>query len=250
MVVAVRELTVPIAGWTHASPVRIAHISDLHFTRWNRTYADAQRALLGLDYDLLAATGDFCDFRRRWRRAAERTRRFFDPLAGAAPIVAVLGNHDHPGLATADQLPLRFLNNESVGIALKGGALRIAGVDQATPDRENLMTALGPGSGVDGPAVLLAHYPSTVFRLPRPRPPLQLSGHTHGGQIRFPWIGCLWPHDRIPRAFARGLHRVGGTVLHVSPGIGVSLPLRVRINCPPEITILNLVRADGNEPCR
>ena len=55
-----------------------------------------------------------------------------------------------------------------------------------------------------------------------------------------PWLGCLWANDRIPRRMACGLHLVNGSTLHVSPGIGTSLPLRVRINCPAEITVLTL----------
>jgi predicted MPP superfamily phosphohydrolase len=65
-----------------------------------------------------------------------------------------------------------------------------------------------------------------------------LSGHTHGGQIRFPWLGCVWANDRIPLRLARGLHRVADTWLHTTPGIGTSAPIRMRINCPPEVSIL------------
>ena len=106
-------------------------------------------------------------------------------------------------------------------------------------DEEDLDAALAQRAG-DVPAILLAHYPSTIFRLGSHHVSLVLSGHTHGGQIRAPRLGCLWPNDRIPRSFARGLHRVEDRYLHVSAGIGASLPLRVRINCPPELSLLTL----------
>ncbi|MFH1110714.1 MAG: hypothetical protein V1790_16175, partial [Planctomycetota bacterium] len=87
----------------------------------------------------------------------------------------------------------------------------------------------------------LAHYPSTVFRVPMGKVQLVLSGHTHGGQIRLPGLGCVWANDRIPRRMSRGLHEVAGTMIHVSPGIGVCLPIRIRVNCPAEVTVLTLV---------
>lgn len=238
--VLIAEHNVPIAGLAPAlDGVRIAHISDLHLRRWDRVTQAAQEALATLDYDVLAATGDFGCFRRHWRQAALLARRFFEPLAARGPVYAVLGNHDDPRLATAPDMPLTFLRNESRRMQFNGAALFLAGVDQFRRRTERLDLALSETSP-DAPVVLLAHYPSTVFRLRSTQAALVLSGHTHGGQIRFPWIGCAWANDRIPRAMSRGLHGVNGTHLHVSPGIGVSLPLRVRINCPAEVAVLSL----------
>ena len=111
--------------------------------------------------------------------------------------------------------------NESVRIEHDGDFVEVIGVNQSTPCTENLDTALRD-ERPSGVRFLLAHYPSTIYRLPPDRVDIQLSGHTHGGQIRLPWLGCLWANDRIPTGLARGLHAVNGTHLHVSPGIGVS----------------------------
>jgi len=245
--VVVRELNVPIADLPPGlDGLRIAHVSDLHFRRWDRVTQAAQSSLLTLAYDLLAVTGDLGNFRRNWQCAADLARRFFEPLAQRRMPYAVLGNHDDPRLADAE-LPLRFLRNESVCLDFFGVKLRLAGVDQSTPQAEDLDAALGNGRSVT-PTILLAHYPSTVFRLRNPCVQLVLSGHTHGGQIRLPGLGCLWPNDQIPRRMARGLHRVADTMIHVSPGIGVSLPLRIRWNCAPEITVLNLISSHITAP--
>jgi len=225
-----------------AGEVRVAHISDLHFRRWDAVSVAAQSQLLALDYDLLVATGDFGNFRRHWRSAADLTKRFFDPLVERGEVFAVLGNHDDPRIASAADMPLTFLRNESRLVHTPGGTIRLAGVDQFTKGAESLKDAFAD-TGDDEPVVLLAHYPSTAFRLEKHRVDLVLSGHTHGGQIRLPRVGCIWPNDRIPRALSQGLHAVNGTNLHVSPGIGTSLPLRVRINCPAQIAILTLTNA-------
>jgi hypothetical protein len=246
--VAVKNITIRVSGWsTGNTGLRIAHISDFHFRRWNGVIQAAQDLLLTLEYDLLVATGDFGTVPRHWTRAVELMWRFFEPIAQRAPAYGVLGNHDYPGPPTnASHLPLKVLRNESVLVECSGACLELAGVDQTTPEAEDLPVALGTPHDHRF-TVLLAHYPSTVLRLPPARVGLQLSGHTHGGQIRFPYLGCLWTNDRITRRMARGLHRVAETFLYVSSGIGVSWPIPLRIHCPPEVTIITLKPAARHE---
>ncbi len=243
--VILRRTVVPITGLP-ASPagLRIAHVSDFHFfDGWNRTFEAAQDLLLGVEYDLLVATGDFVDDPAKWKTAAESARRFFEPLAIRTPIFGSLGNHDDPRVATEADLPVTFLCNRAVTLKLRGHPITIAGVRQSCSGGEDLSAALAKAPP-DGPLILLAHLPSTVYRLPSQDVDLVLSGHTHGGQIRFPWIGCVWSNDRLPPSMARGLHRVGSTHLHVNPGIGVSGPIRARFNCPPEVSLLSLQPAN------
>ena len=169
-------------------------------------------------------------------------RSFFEPLAANAPIYAVLGNHDDPRLPSVADLPLTFLRNQTDLVRVNGAELNLAGIEQTKPrcgDLDAVLASARPGL----PTILLAHYPSTVFRLPPGRVQLVLSGHTHGGQVRFPWLGCLWANDRIPRHMARGIHDVNGTKIHVSAGLGASLPIPIRINCPPELSILTVIPA-------
>jgi len=219
--------------------LRVVHLSDLHFRRWDRTLKDAQNILYSLDYDLLVVTGDFCSLKRCWRHAAEMTREFFEPLVQRRPVYAVLGNHDVPDFAEMTALPIEWLRNQSRILEFSGGAVELAGIEQCVPRGGDLSATLAGDRGGDV-VVLLAHYPSTALRVPKGRVDLVLSGHTHGGQIRPPFVGCLWPNDRIPRILAHGLHRLETTMLHVSSGLGVSFPIRIRINCPPEVAVLKL----------
>jgi hypothetical protein len=94
-----------------------------------------------------------------------------------------------------------------------------------------------------GPTILLSHLPSAIWTFSDERVSLVLSGHTHGGQWRFPLVGCLWTHDKIPTRMAYGLHKVGPTQLYVTSGLGESGPIPVRLRCPPEIAVLTLHRA-------
>lgn len=237
---AVREWDVAAHKWPGGlSGLRIAHVSDFHFKRWNRPTLHAQELLKSLDYDLLLVTGDFGNFHRHWRHAAEMTRRFFEPIAGRVPTFAVLGNHDDPCFPSAGNLPLTFLRNQSTRLSIKGTELFVAGIEQVVPRGGNLAATLAEVEP-EAPTVLLAHYPSTTYRVTAKQAQLVLSGHTHGGQIRMPWFGCIWPNDRVPRKMASGLHQVNDVHVHVSAGIGASLPIRMRINCPPEIAILTM----------
>lgn len=232
--VAVRHLVVRSEAALRG--LRIAHVSDLHFRKWTAVLQSAQRLLATLAYDVLAITGDFAEWPWRWPRAAEMSRRFFAPLRDRTAIFATLGNHDHPAFAEVEGLPIRFLRNESVVLEHAGQRYRLAGVEQVVKRGGDLHAALGPDDRL--PTVLLAHYPSTIYRLPTGRVALQLSGHTHGGQWRLPYVGCIWGNDRIHPRYAWGLHRFPQAHLHVSAGIGTSLPIHARVNCPPEITIL------------
>ena len=225
--------------------LRIAHVSDLHFRAWGPLYAQTQQLLAGLTYDMLAVTGDFSDRPGRWRKTAEWCRRFFEPLRPPLGTYAVLGNHDDPRLGRVTDLPLTWLNDESTVPPGGPGRLRVAGICQNVPGAGRIAHALAE-AGEDEAVILLTHYPSAIYAVPAGRVQLLLAGHTHGGQVRFPFLGALWTNDRLPRGMARGLHLVGKTWLHVNPGIGVSFPLRARIMCHREITVLELRRVEGS----
>jgi predicted MPP superfamily phosphohydrolase len=246
--VNVRGRQVPVPGLpVETDGLRIAHVSDLHLRRFGRLESCAQQVLLGLDYDVLVCTGDV-EHVTDSCRAGWLCRRFFGPLAARSACLAVLGNHDAEELAHAADLPITFLRDDWRRIEVGSAAVVFAGLDQAGDRCGDLRRALADAPA-DLPIVLLAHYPSTVYRVRDERVQLVLAGHTHGGQIRLPWIGCVWTHDRIPLGLARGLHVVNGRFLHVCAGVGVSSPVRARFLCPPEIAILTLCAA-GQTPWR
>jgi len=229
--------------------LRIAQVSDLHLGLLVRHAAARRTAsvLAGLAPDIVVSTGDLVDGQvNRLEGLAEILAAVPAPLGK----YAVTGNHEYyagivQSLAFARRAGFTVLRGEAVE---PGGAVRIAGVDdEAAPG------FLGPN--VPPPALFaaaaLGRQPSPLFTVllkHRPRPPkeaqglfdLQLSGHTHGGQI-FPFGFVV----RRPYPFFRGLYRLeGGGLLWVSRGTGTWGP-PVRVGSPPEVTVIDLERPAG-----
>jgi len=156
---------------------------------------------------------------------------------------AVLGNHDHVKGAAIVQDALRqsgieLLNNRGVTLSVGPCGFYLAGVDSmaaGTPDVRAAFVA----HRSEASSLVLAHEPDTIDYYSQHVPiDLQLSGHSHGGQIRLPGVGpiILPPWGR---RYPRGLYQVQDSQLFTSQGIGM-VDLPVRINCPPEIAEITL----------
>lgn len=195
-----------------------------------------------LKADLVVLTGDYV-----WR--------YLDAIDELAPILAMLdarhgvfstlGNHDYwldAGVIkdTMEKSGLPVLVNQGVPIQQGEGTLYLAGLDDGWSGNPDLDATLD-GAPADAPVVLLCHEPDLAdeFSLDG-RVSLQLSGHTHGGQIRVPGVGALiLPY--LGRKYDLGLYKVNDMLLYTNRGIGV-ISEPVRYNCPPEITQIVLVR--------
>jgi predicted MPP superfamily phosphohydrolase len=239
-----RRVEVPLARWPRAlDGFRIVQLSDVHLgplldRRFAASLAERVNVLAA---DLVVVTGDLVDGGVR-RIGAE-----VEPLGALRArhgVFFVTGNHDYYSgaddwVARMTGLGWRALRNERVAIERDGAAFDLAGVD----DHHGALVE--PGGGEDlpralegrdprRPVVLLAHDPATFRRASRHDVDLQLSGHTHGGQI--------WPFRwavRITVPWVEGLHRVGRSALYVSRGTGFWGP-PMRLGAPAEITELVL----------
>ena len=133
-----------------------------------------------------------------------------------------------------------MLANSSVPLERDGRRLWLAGMQDALQQRPDLLTALPAARNPDQePLILLAHEPDFADQVLGHRIDLVLSGHTHGGQIRIPFLPPLLLPE-MGTKYVEGLFRLhDGTRLYVNRGIGaVNLPFRFR--CPPEITVITL----------
>ncbi|MFB7646189.1 metallophosphoesterase [Streptomyces sp. NPDC056084] len=224
---------------------RVALITDTHYgpldrARWSARVCETVNTL---DADLVCHTGDIAD------GTAERRRAQAAPLATVRATrarVYVTGNHEYYGEAQGwvdlmDELGWEPLRNRHLLLERGGDTLVVAGVDDVTAEssglaghRAHLAGALH-GADPDHPVLLLAHQPKFVDRAAAGGVDLQLSGHTHGGQI--------WPFHhlvRIDQPALAGLSRHGArTLLYTSRGTGFWGP-PFRVFAPSEITLLVL----------
>ena len=241
------RVEIALARWPHAlDGFRIVQISDLHIGPiLGRAFAEKLvERCNALQPDLLAVTGDLVD------GATRHLVPEVEPLAGlraAHGVYFVTGNHDHYSGARSwvnevEKLGLRVLRNERVAIETNGAVFDLAGVDDHQGSfeegwREDLPRALD-GRDPARPLVLLAHDPRTFKRARRMGVDLQLSGHTHGGQI--------WPFRYLVRLATRwvaGLYREGDATIYVSRGTGFWGP-PMRLFAPAEITEITLRARD------
>jgi predicted MPP superfamily phosphohydrolase len=225
---------------------RLAHVSDIHLGGWmNRErLARVVDVVLAAEPDAVALTGDFVYGHRQIApETSDGLRAELARLAAVLPVFGVLGNHDYwtdPGRVRAvlAAAGVQDLTNRSVSLARGAERLYVAGLDDAwegDPQVERVADEIPDG----GAAILLVHEPDIADRSARTgRFALQLSGHTHGGQVAIPLIGMpVLPY--MGHKYPSGLYRVGRMLQYTNRGVGVA-GLAVRFNCRPEITVFVL----------
>ncbi|WP_197479887.1 metallophosphoesterase [Paenibacillus swuensis] len=225
--------------------LRVVHFSDLHAGHFygEEQLAELVRRINLLQPDVLCFTGDLYD-----GPIAENDglTELLAQLKASNGKFAVLGNHDYwdsPKKVTArlQEAGFTVLNNKHAMITKNNSELYIAGLKNVTWDQPDLMDAI-KGIPKEACTLLLVHEPDFADRIDdKSSVSLQLSGHSHGGQIRLPGIGALITPPRGSK-YVDGLYRLpGGLQVYTNRGIGTSqLPLR--LFCRPEITILTLKR--------
>ncbi len=228
--------------------LRLGQITDLHFSSRHPFLAPMREWIARQEVDLWAVTGDLYE-----SLAGESELRGLMALLHAPlGVFAVPGNNDNrvfratggPEQALTD-LGLTVLLNRSTHIERGGDRIRLAGVDDPSRQLDDLSRAL-EGAVPEEFVLLLAHSPDIIFRAARRAIPFTLTGHTHGGQIRWPLLGVLHAGTRTrgcgPR-MAEGALQAGASVVYVSRGTGDSiLPFRYR--CPGELTTFTLRRGE------
>ena len=244
--VLLQKLPARLDGFT------IAQLSDFHYDpHFTATPIEAAvNVVNGLNADLAVLCGDYVTApllgaRRGWLRAAEAAdpcARLLGRLRTRLGVVAVLGNHDaftDPGHVTRalEVEGIRVLRNQSIPIEHNGASFWLAGVNAVLGGGANIHEALRgvPGSKA---VVLLCHEPDFADQVARFGVDLQLSGHSHGGQVRLPLVGPLYLPP-LARKYPWGLRRIGPMLLYTNCGIG-TIRIPVRWNCPPEITVFTL----------
>lgn len=221
--------------------LRIAHLSDLHIRRFNDFFGKVAAAVNALSPDLILLTGDYLERSRNIRGV----QSFLELLRAPGGVFAIQGNWEYWARVEGENLRRHFarvgvslLINERRDLVLQGVPTSLLGLDY--PSSADSLVRLQEQSDPARLNILLSHVPAFDHSLLTPGTDLILSGHTHGGQVRLPFL----PPPILPRfsgEFYSGLFRVGttNTPLYVNRGIGTSI-LPVRFFCRPEITLFRL----------
>ena len=236
--------TVKIAGWPEAAAgLKVGQLTDLHCLddRAVARTAHAARMLLALKPDIVFLTGDYitADDPQDWANAAANA---LAPLR-AVPrgVFAVLGNHDYAEgrsaevAAALEQVGFHVLRNASAPLPDAEGVW-IVGLESRCNLVQNPALAL-KGVPPDAVKLLLVHEPDYADEAPAGFA-LQLSGHSHAGQIRLPGLPPL--HCPVyGRKYPEGLQQAQNHLVYTSRGVGMMGP-QMRFCCPPEVTLLTI----------
>ena len=244
-----REIT--LQRWPeHLDGFTIAFLSDFHYDRCFSVHP--LHAAIGmvneLKPDLIVLTGDFVSlplFKEEDKTVASHAEPCAELLCqmhATHGLWAVLGNHDafsDPDHVTAALRAkgIQVLVNQSAPIETNGARFWLAGVNDVLGEHADLDAALR-GIPKNEATVLLAHEPDYADYVKGFPVDLQLSGHTHGGQIRLPLVPVFYLPE-LGRKYVKGLFQLGPLTLYTNIGLGtVAFP--VRLNCPPEITFITV----------
>ncbi len=226
---------------------RVALLSDLHYSPWIRAayLKYVVQMTNALQPDLIVLVGDFVDHDgRKWAPGCMRELAALDAPYG---VFGVLGNHDHHNhgesyVREAMRLAgIRDLTNDAVTLRRDGDAFHLGGVGDFWRDKQKLPAAIGT-SLTPRSVVLLSHNPDYAERIHDDRIGLVLSGHTHGGQCVFPFVGAPLNSSHYGNKYLAGLCQAPSTQVFVTRGVGSSFP-PIRFGAPAEVALLTLRRS-------
>jgi len=251
---AVEKIPIYIANLPAALVgTKIAQISDLHMSKYYRAehLSNAVERIAQLNPDFLCMSGDYAG------PDPHHIFNMIEPLQNLQmPTFAVMGNHDykrdyrHHVLHTFDQLSIPILRNQAVQIKPHLWLVGLDDVLYGDPRLDQALQDIPQGDVI----ILLVHEPDYFTKVIAEDAPitLQISGHTHGGQIQLParhtdeFGRKFWtPQKALPRygrLYPPGLWQVGERLLYTNRGLGFTGP-PIRINCRPEITLFTLLAA-------
>jgi uncharacterized protein len=229
----------------------IAQVSDFHYAEYTEGFFIKRviREVNRLKPDVVVFTGDYItngfwplpDNENFAYQCAEMISAVESQVR-----YAVLGNHDcaiapHTHVVTdaLESHGIPVLHNRAMPLERDGGRLWFAGTGDAICHEARIDQAIPSASRTDNePVILLAHEPDLLPQVVPYGVDLMLSGHTHGGQVRIPFLPAMFLPD-LGQKYIEGLYQLGSTQLYVNRGVGtVNLPFR--LNCPPEITLITL----------
>lgn len=238
---ALKVERVPIQTPQKGGKVRLLQVSDLHISKYDHYFEKVARQVYDLKPDVILLTGDYLEEERNIRGVLS----FLKELKAPHGIFAVQGNWEYWSRLEGENLRRHFkgagvtlLINERADLDINGHSLSIYGLDY--PSSIDNLNRLQSDVDPQRFNLLLSHVPAFAHEKLDSSFNLILSGHTHGGQVRLPYL----PPFYLPRysgRFVSGLYHVSQhrIPLYVSRGVGTSI-LPLRLLCRPEIGLIEL----------
>ncbi len=229
--------------------LRVALLSDLHVRPEQRALERLEEIVRRTNAehpDLILLAGDFvAGHLERHAASPDEIARRLGALRAPLGVYAVLGNHDHwqrpERIAAAlENAGITMLENRAALLVdnRTGTLFSLAGATDGHRNQNPDWNDLLPYPGL--PVLLLTHTPDILATLP-PGRIIAFAGHTHGGQIVLPLFGPPILPSKYGRRYASGTVQENGNTIFITTGLGTSL-LPLRLNCPPEIALLELRR--------
>jgi predicted MPP superfamily phosphohydrolase len=218
--------------------IRVVQISDLHCESKPHLEGRVVSAINELKPDLILFTGDCINS----AQGAAIFKNTLSQLHAAMGKFAITGNYDYeflPGIDRFSGTGFTVLDSNTARLIKNGDRINITGIDFA---KLSIWPRAAEKIGHEGYTIFLCHPPDIVDDLSYCNVDLYLAGHTHGGQIRLPLLGGIYPYYTVfGKCYESGLFTVGKTKLYVNRGIGMAgrFP-RLRFLCPPEITVFDI----------
>ncbi|MBC7463520.1 MAG: metallophosphoesterase [Actinobacteria bacterium] len=264
----VRQAQMPILPIGH-DDIRVLHFSDLHLTPARRTEIRAIESFIDLEPDLVISTGDFLGH----KDAVPVALKALDSLLDL-PGLFVFGSNDY--FAPLPKNPFSYLlpdkgkrihgpdlpwHELAAGLSDRGWlnlnfsraimkinetSIEARGTDDAHLHRDDYSLVAGPPAKSADIAIGVTHapYKRILNAMAQDHLDAIFAGHTHGGQVRLPWIGgsrALTTNCDLPTWRARGLTKFAlEPWLNVSAGMGTSPYARIRVASPPEVSLITL----------
>lgn len=240
----------------------ILHLSDTHFVDRNPAMDRFLNKLSETEYDFVFVTGDIIDHDGGIQPAAEAIKRF----KTRGGIFAILGNHDYyyyrffpdtfryylgispraTKLNSVQQLcnafeknGIRILKNNSEKVTIGEQPFVICGTDDPVTQDVDFPKTF-EGIRPDSFNILLTHMIDSLVQMPEADIDFALAGHTHGGQVRFPWIGSFVLGFKLPMRYIDGLHQYRNLWINVSRGVSTGRAVTPRFFCRPEAVVIEI----------
>lgn len=251
--ITVKNININTGKTTEHENIKIAFLTDLHVGPYKQTafVKNIIEKTLAEKPDFIFLGGDYIMGKEIWSaylRPLETLKNF------QGKVFAVTGNHEFNNsyyhsdykdkTSTIRKMfaeyGIKILDNDSVLLDKNGSQFYLSGIKDLWTEQADLTATLAKIENTTIPKILLSHNPDIILQNESNEFDFIISGHTHGGQIRLPFLGSVPPiPDELGRAFDKGLFQLKNGQLYISQGLGESGP-RSRLFCPPELTVINL----------